>query len=124
MDWKDYYKLPLHPDSGGYNCYAWTADNNMAMDFNFELEVNDEFIAKYGDNIYGRIIDCINGKPSDIKGNWELRYGTAFFLDGEYVFEVRGWGMLRGGNKLTTEDAIKIQDGFINYIFERLTSKE
>lgn len=42
--------------------------------------------------------------------------------NGEPIICVRGWGMLCGSNKLPEEEAIRIQDQFINYIIEKLSN--
>lgn len=36
MNWQDIYKLPLSYDG---ECYAWTEDNNMALQRRFKMNL-------------------------------------------------------------------------------------
>ncbi|MBR2265484.1 MAG: hypothetical protein IJ882_02235 [Paludibacteraceae bacterium] len=111
IHWNDVYKLPLRADYHG--SYAWTPDDTMALDFDFDVDMK----------VREEIIAIINGeKESDTKGRWYVGNAIDFFLDGLYVFCVRGWGHLTGTGAmhLPEESADRIQDEFVKYIFSRL----
>jgi hypothetical protein len=105
--WEEYYKLPIK-----YNySYGYCKNDTMALTFNHDL--SDEDCEK--------IVDVINGN-SEMKINGLAHIGTNFYQDGEYIFCVRGWGGLIGIGALnmSEEEALKIQDGFIEYVFNKL----
>ena len=108
VTWEEVYKLPLVYD--GYN-YAWSNNDNMALMFEFGLSNED----------CQRIVNILNDKA---EGNIENLTHDAheFFADGQYIFCVRGWGFLTGigGLNLSQEKAAELQDGFINFIYEKL----
>lgn len=110
IKWEDVYQLPLHPDKHG--SYAWSKNGTMSLMFEYE----------YMDCLGKKVIKCINGeRESDSKGRW-YKDGVDFFLDGKYIFCVRGWGHLTGTGamNLPLKSAERIQDGFIEYCFKRL----
>ena len=111
IHWNDVYKLPLHADHHG--SYAWTPDDTMALDFDFDVEMK----------VREEIIATINGeKESSTKGKWYVANAIDFFLDGVYMFCVRGWGHLTGTGAmhLPEESAARIQDEFVKYIISRI----
>ena len=113
VHWNDVYKLPLHADRHG--SYGWTQNDVMALDFEFDVPGWEE--------IRKDVIATINGeKESSTKGKWYVANAIDFFLDGVYVFCVRGWGHLTGTGALhlPEESAARIQDEFVQYIFSRL----
>lgn len=113
IHWNDIYKLPLHADH--YGSYAWTPDGTMALDFEFDVPGWEE--------IREDVIAVINGKKeSSTKGKWYVANAIDFFLDGVYMFCVRGWGHLTGTGamRLSEESASRIQDEFVKYILSRL----
>lgn len=83
----------------------------MALTF---LTDNEDFINKF--------IDVVNGNvESHAKKEWHNE-GCEIWVDGKKMCLVRGWGHLIGCGalSLSTEEAIRIQDGFIKYIINRL----
>ena len=109
--WKKYYKSPFEYD--GYN-YVWSENRTMSLMLGTMVEEEAE-----------RIVDALNGKkPHSIGG---LRHdGPDFFIGEQYIFCVRGWGFLTGGGgmNLPHEKAVKIQDSFIEFVFETLKEIE
>lgn len=111
IHWDDVYKLPLHADHHG--SYAWTPDDTMALDFDFDVDMK----------VREEIIATINGeRESSTKERWRVRNDIDFFLDGVYMFCVRGWGHLTGTGAmhLPEESAARIQDEFVNYILSKI----
>ena len=107
-DWEKVYQLPIHADK--YGSYAWSKNGTMALTFD-NVSNEDRF----------KIIDSINGtEKHTIKGITVK--GCDFYQDNEQIFCVRGWGNLTGTGalNLSSEDAVKIQDGFINHILKSL----
>lgn len=122
-DWTECYKLPLHLVL--YGCYAFDADGDMALScFNYKYDERGNYMAGEEERIK-HIVDIINGeKPSDFEPEWELDENETCQINykGEFQFLVRGWGHLTGcgGLNLPAELAAEMQDGFINYILDRL----
>lgn len=122
-DWTECYKLPLH--LALYNIYAFDADGGMALScFNYKYDERGNYMAGEPERIK-HIVDIINGeKPSDFEPEWELDENETCQINykGEFQFLVRGWGHLTGcgGLNLPGELAAEMQDGFINYILDRL----
>ena len=124
-DWTECYRLPLHLDD--YCVFAWDADGGMALS-SFQLKYDEE-----GNYLQGErerikhIIDVINGDcSSDFESEWKLSDDPCkITYKGEYQFLVRGWGHLIGCGALNlpTKLAGEMQDGFINYILDRLNGK-
>ena len=107
-DWEKVYQLPIHTDK--YGPYAWAKNGTMALMFK-NISKIDRF----------KIINSINGiEKHTIKGL--NNKGCDFYQDDDLIFYVRGWGNLTGIGALnySEEKAIKIQDGFINYIKSKL----
>jgi hypothetical protein len=107
--WEDVYKLPLKLDEYG-NQYVWCDNDVMAITFD-----------SLTDNERDECVKAINGK-SNFKINNLSYKDSDFYQNSEYIFCVRGWGHLTGigGLNLSAKKALKIQDGFVNYIFEKL----
>jgi hypothetical protein len=102
------YQLPLKYD--GYN-YVWSKKNIMTLMFGRLVPEEDRV----------KVVKSLN-KESELKIEGLTNNKDEFFINGEYAFCVRGWGHLTGigAMNLPLEKAIEIQDGFINYILERL----
>lgn len=106
---KKYYEFPIRTDE--YGSYAWSKNNTMALMFNSKVNRGDR----------QKIVDAINGKTENKIEN--IKHTNHNFFDGdEYIFCVRGWGFLTGigGCNLPSEKAIKIQDEFIEHIYNSL----
>ena len=125
-DWLECYKLPLYLDD--YCVYAWDAENGMALS-NFNLKYDEE-----GNYLHGEqerikhIIDVINGDcSSDFEPEWDISNDDPCKITyrGKQQFLVRGWGHLTGcgGLNLPEKLASEMQDGFIDYILDRLNGK-
>lgn len=125
-DWTKCYKLPLHLDD--YCVYAWDADDGTALSgFNLKYDENGNYLPGERKRIK-HIIDIINGDcPSDFDSKWDLsNYDPCeITYKGEPQFLVRGWGHLTGcgGLNLPEKLASEMQDGFIDYILDRLNGK-
>lgn len=125
-DWTECYKLPLHLDD--YCVYAWDADGGMALScFNLKYDERGNYLPGEPEKIK-HIIDVINGDcPSDFESEWKLSNDEpcSITYKGEDQFLVRGWGHLTGcgGLNLPVELASEMQDGFMNYILDRLNGR-
>ena len=125
-DWSECYKLPLHLDK--YCTYAWDAGIGIALSsFNIKFDEDGNYLPGEQERIK-HIIDVINGVClSDFESEWKLSDDEtcAITYKGEYQFLVRGWGYLTGcgGLNLPEELAAKMQDGFINYIIDKLNGR-
>ena len=125
-DWTECYKLPLH--LALYGIYAFDADGGMALSsFNYKYDERGNYMAGEQERIK-HIVDIINGeKSSDFEPEWELDENETCQINykGEFQFLVRGWGHLTGcgGLNLPAELAAEMQDGFINYILDRLNGR-
>lgn len=111
MDWKEVWKLPLWDDKSGY---AWDSENTMALTAEGYEEEDMKMMSD--------IVAAINGeKEFENKGGWTA-IGCDIYHNGELKFYARGWGHLTSpsGCNLSSEEAAKTQDGFINYILEKL----
>ena len=122
-DWRDCYKLPLHLDE--YRVYARDADDNAALgDFNLKYDERGNYLPGERERI-NHIVDVING---DCSSNFDSDWGISndnpckITYKGEYQFSVRGWGHLkdRSSLNLPAKLAAEMQDGFINYIIDKL----
>jgi len=110
MNWRKYYKMPLRLDDWGH--MVWDSKNTHALDF------NDKTTTEY---MQEQIVDAINEKGGYRISNLYVEDGVDFYKDGEYIFCVRGWGYLTGTCNLPSEKAAKVQDEFVDFIFEKLT---
>lgn len=125
-DWTECYKLPLHLDD--YCVYAWDADGGMALScFNLKYDEKGNYLHGETERIK-HIIDVINGDcSSDFEHEWKLSDDEPCEITykGERQFLVRGWGHLTGcgGLNLPVELASEMQDGFMNYILDRLNGR-
>ena len=72
-----------------------------------------------------RIVKIINGDPSAEKYNKNdiISQGAKLCVCGSMIF-IRGWGILTGigGFHLPREEAAKMQDEFINWLIEEITT--
>lgn len=125
-DWTECYKLPLHLDK--YCVYAWDADDGTALsNFNLKYDESGNYLHGEEERIK-HIIDVINGNcPSDFDPEWDISNDDPCKITykGKQQFLVRGWGHLTGcgGLNLPEKLASEMQDGFINYILDRLNNK-
>lgn len=125
-DWTECYKLPLHLDD--YCVYAWDAESGMALSsFNLKYDEEGNYLHGEQDRIK-HIIDVINGDcSSDFEPEWDISNDDPCKITykGEHQFLVRGWGHLTGcgGLNLPEKLASEMQDGFIDYILDRLNGK-
>lgn len=125
-DWSECYKLPLHLDD--YCVYAWDVENCVALS-NFNLKYDEEGNYLHGEqNRIKHIIDVINGDcSSDFEPEWDISNDDPCKITykGKQQFLVRGWGHLTGcgGLNLPEKLASEMQDGFIDYILDRLNGK-
>ena len=113
IHFNDVYTLPLHADK--YGSYAWSKNDVMALDFEYDVPGWKE--------IRKDVISAINGeKESETKGRWFRTNHIDFFLDGKYIFRIRGWGHLTGTGAmhLPETSAARIQDEFSDYVFSRI----
>jgi hypothetical protein len=116
MTFKDVYKFPLKVDEY-CSIITWTADKQRAFDWcvNISPEKQQE------------LIDVLNGtkqfqfKYKFYREGIEIHSENPIFK-GKPVLLIRGWGYLTGtgGLHLSSEEAIKIQDEFGDYIVEQL----
>ena len=116
MTFKEVYKFPLKVDD---YCpiITWTADNQRAFDWCVDVSPEKQ----------QELIDMINGtKQHQFKYKF-CREDSYIFSENpifkeEPVLSIRGWGYLTGvgGLHLASEEAIKIQDAFGDYIVEQL----
>lgn len=107
LTWQDAYKLPLKLDPCGM--YAWSSDMVMALTFCDDVDTITQQI----------IVNAINGSVRvEIKGFTNTN--EDFYVDGKYIFCVRGWGHLTGTGALNLEydKAIEIQNGFIDHVLK------
>lgn len=125
-DWTECYKLPLHLDN--YCVYAWDAESGMALScFNLKYDEKGNYLPGEPERIK-HIIDVINGDcSSDFEPEWKLSDDEPCKITykGEHQFLVRGWGHLTGcgGLNLPVKLASEMQDGFMNYILDRLNGR-
>ena len=116
MIFKEVYKFPLKVD-GYCPIITWTADKQRAFDWcvNISPEKQQE------------LIDVLNGtkqfqfKYKFYRKGIEIHSENPIFK-GKPVLLIRGWGYLTGsgGLRLSSEEAVKIQDEFGDYIIEQL----
>ena len=122
---KDYFKFPLKFDDFDIS-YIWTDNNQMAMNFiTYENLANDEGVKKALED-KNNIIAILNG---DIKGEYtdvSIDKDTIVCIDNKPKLIIRGWGMLTGtgGYKLSTKNAVEIQDAFRDYIVKKLKGED
>ena len=127
MDWQTVYKLPLKARISGLKVF--TADNVMAFDFVFGPLANiiEGSIRTLSESDRNNVVDLVNGtKKGTVEGIilYNKEEGT-ITIDGNAIILIRGWGHLTGsgGLNLPPKRAAAIQDGFANYIVEKLTGK-
>lgn len=111
--YKEIYKLPLelHKRLPRAIC----SNGLKAFDFLYQFDNFQE------------IIDIINGdKKSNLSDKNITYYCCEIFIDNRKVIRLRGWGDLTGINgkfKMSSKDAIKIQDEFGEYIVNKLKNR-
>ena len=121
MTFKEVYKFPLNLRFGISK--VLTADSNMAFDFFFPMLAPNclELSKEEKEAAVAKINGLENGFTIP---NLVVDYPTGiFYSDNKEVLLVRGWGHLTGssGLGLKPEVAIKIQEEFASYIYERLS---
>ena len=77
--WEQVYQLPLHNDK--YAPYVWSKNGTMSLMFDFSVTDKDREM----------IVKTINGE-TDKKIEGLTFDGCDFFVNGNYIFCVRGWG--------------------------------
>lgn len=98
----------------GFEIKVFTSDNKMAFDW----------LGNFTSDCKKKVIAIINGeqKPSH-KNNFYRDGINIYHKDLKLpILRIRGWGYLTGvgGLHLPSEEAIKIQDDFGDYIVEQL----
>ncbi len=111
LKWKNIWELPLKYDK---MFYCFSSNNIMAITFDYSISKE----------LAQAITDVINGEDKEIKLS-DMYIDGADFYSKDYdslIFSVRGWGHLTGtgGLNLKEKEAIKVQDEFIKYIYQRL----
>jgi len=108
LNWRDYYHLPLRADK--CTSHVWTDNDIMAFQF---LQEN-KYLREY-------IVSVVNGVAFYPIEDVKIGEGV-IYIGGQEALLLRGWGYLTGtgGFNLPEEDAIEVQDGFANYIKDRL----
>ena len=122
QDFRKVWEFPLTSDS--YGTYVFAKNGTMALTFEYGNNAEEQ---KRLDGIRSNVVDCLNGVAKcETAGRWNHMW-CDFFLDGEYVFCVRGWGHLTGTGfyalGLSEQDAKDTQDDFINFIQSKLDEK-
>lgn len=114
VNWRDAYKLPLQTDE--YYSYFFDAAGNVALNCSIRKYDNQTF------NLYERLLDKINNDDSKHKFKNVSQKGDTVYINGETVFEVRGFGRLIGsaGFCLSCLEARAVQEEFAKWIVERL----
>lgn len=114
MNWTDIWHGPFKYDHYGY---VWDRDNVMVFTVEDLTEEND----KEMNDLCQSIVSVLNNETNYNKYNGlEIKDGCDLYKNGELVGSFRGWGHLTGGLKLSTDDAIKLQDEMINYVMSGL----
>lgn len=117
MTFKDVYKFPLKVDEY-CDIITWTADKQRAFDWcvNIPLCKKQELI-----NVLNNPTQHLFIKHKFYREGIEI-YSENPIFKGESVLLIRGWGYLTGigGLHLSSEEAIRIQDEFGDYIVEQL----
>ena len=126
-DWTDCYELPLHLDK--YGSYAYDCHDTMSLSsFNYKYDDCGDYVEGEIERVE-KIISIINGEiESDFDPDWSVDEDDDTIVDykGNVQFAVRGWGHLTGSGhamNLPEELAVKMQDGFIHYIVDKLNGK-
>lgn len=102
---KDIYKGPFTIDNN--YCYVWSA--NHVMTFNCLID-NEKLLDSIIEKLNYGTLDCYNTKYEN----------EIIYINDCPVFLIRGWGHLTGSLNLHTEEAVKIQDDFCNWVVETL----
>ena len=114
MDFKDYYKLPLHIDQ---YCFYFvnTFDNEMALNYLNESAVERNDSAELLD-----LVGAINGYiPGEFNATINEEDETIIDINGVPTLMIRGWGRLIG--YVLPQEAVKIQNEFRDFIINQLT---
>lgn len=108
MTFKEAYKGPFHHDIP----YIWCVDNNMA----FTVLTEDE-------KLLGDICEKLNGNSTITIPNLTID-DCYICVNNKRILMVRGWGYLTGisGLNLNPKEAAKIQDDFLQWAFETLST--
>lgn len=121
MDWEKYYKLPLKLDEYVDNI-VWTSDSYRAFDF-----IDDDF--PVNNDMKEAIVNIINDEPTNyiftpesFIGKEEIIY---YIKDKKPIpfIVIRGWGYLTGSHSLNIDVAIMVQNGFRDFILNKLNNK-
>jgi hypothetical protein len=117
---KNYFKPPFKFWFGATKVF--TSDEQLAFDFVPKMIEPDAYEMSLEDK--QGLIDIINGAEKKITNDFNFKYecGTIFLNEKPFIW-IRSWGRLTGqggGLGLSTEEAIKIQESFANFIIEKL----
>ena len=121
INFLDAYKPPYYIDEGDNQvCAQDNPKHGLVMAWNW---IDNEITGKRYvlNDIKKNIVKKVNGEPVNlgIKFNKGADPVT-IYSDQVPIMCIRGWGMLTGYPfRLKSEEAIKIQDDFINYIIEK-----
>lgn len=109
MTFKEAYKGPFHHDIPYIRC----VDNNMA----FTVLTEDE-------KLLDDICEKLNGNSTITIPNLTID-DCYICVNNKRILMVRGWGYLTGigGLNLNPQEASKIQDDFLQWTFETLSTK-
>lgn len=115
LNFKDVWTFPFKKDPGGYSSYVWDSKSHICFDF-----LSNDY------DLYDRIVKLLNGDDAPkFKHVGRDRIHIHVSESGEindrkHVLLVRGWGHLTGGLKLSSEEAIRLQDELLDYCVSML----
>lgn len=124
MSFKEFYKFPFHLDEFGNRVF--TEEGEDAFDF-FEPSHNVEFYQLTLDE-QDAFITCLNSENVHFvieEASYIYRAGVICIVINNKAYnfiQIRGWGHLIGGLKVSFEEAKKIQDEFAHFIITRLSN--
>lgn len=111
MDFKEVYQAPFKMDDCGM--YGICANDTKAFTA-FSSDARKELV---------KIVDLLNGNGEKYKKeDIVVEKGPKLMVKGHLII-VRGWGRLIGfgGLGLSAQEAVKIQDDFVNWVVETIT---
>lgn len=107
IDFKEVWKAPFRNDG----LYIWSFNNVMTA---------TNIAGKKGKKVLQDICDALNG--GKISGYKDIEVDGCELTINGCLIRIRGWGYLIGigGLRLKPEEAVKVQDEFINYIVDKI----